>query len=38
VIIEGQGDASVAELGEDEQRLIEGMMGEAVGVVAEEHD
>ena len=35
--VERQGDAAVAELGEDLDSVLEPVMGEAVGVVAEEH-
>jgi len=37
VVVERQGDAAVAELGQDDEGVLQAVVGEAVGVVAKEH-
>ena len=36
-MIEGEGDAFVTDLGKNRESVFQAMVGEAVGVVAEEH-
>ena len=37
MVVEGDGNAAVAEVRQDRQGILQAVMSEAVGVVAEEH-